>query len=245
MTDRDIAHSLLAARRTGTPTVVEVTDAALAYRVQALVMAELGPIGGWKVGAAGPDAPPSCAPMPEAGIFAVPHVFDAAALPQREIESEIAFVFAADLLPRSAPYTVEEALAAIATCHPGVEILQSRLETPGSAAPLALLADLIQHGAYLAGPPIDAWRNLDFDAMRVVQTIDGAAPITRVGNPAGDMLRLMVWLANEGAVWAGGIKAGQIVTCGSWTGKTRLPEGASAVTRFDGAPEVHTRFAPR
>jgi 2-keto-4-pentenoate hydratase len=244
MTDHDIAQALLAARRTGSPAVIEVTDAAAAYRVQALTMAELGPIGGWKVGAAGPDAPPSCAPLPASGIFQAPHELDAASLPQREIESEIAFSFAADLPPRSTPYTGDEVLAAIGSCHPGVEILQSRLGAPGTATPLQLLADLIQHGAYLAGPPIETWRELDFAAMRVVQTMDGAAPISVVGNPAGDMVRLMVWLANEGAVWAGGIKSGQIVTCGSWTGKTRLPEGAAAVTRFDGAPAVHTRFAP-
>ena len=34
------------------------------------------------------------------------------------------------------------------------------------------------------------------------------------------MIRLVEWLANEGSVWAGGLKAGQFVTCGSWTGKT-------------------------
>jgi 2-keto-4-pentenoate hydratase len=244
MTDSDIAEALLHARRTGTPTRIEVADAAQAYRVQALVMAELGPIGGWKVGAAGPDAPPSCAPMPASAIFQAPHVFDAAALPQREIESEIAFTFATALPPRTAPYTGADVLAAVATCLPGVEILQSRLDKPGTAEPLALLADLIQHGAYLSGPPIEAWRDLDFASVRVTQAMEGAPPIERVGNPAGDMLRLMVWLANEGAVWAGGIKAGQIVTCGSWTGKTRLPEGATAVTGFTGAPVLHTSFAP-
>jgi 2-keto-4-pentenoate hydratase len=58
------------------------------------------------------------------------------------------------------------------------------------------------------------------------------------------MMRLMLWLANQGAVWAGGIKAGQVVTCGSWTGKTRLPEGATALTSFDGAPDLVTQFAP-
>jgi 2-keto-4-pentenoate hydratase len=36
-----------------------------AYRVQAAQMETLGPIGGWKVGAANSVAPPTCAPLPQ------------------------------------------------------------------------------------------------------------------------------------------------------------------------------------
>jgi 2-keto-4-pentenoate hydratase len=244
MTETEIAALLLAARRNAAPVHIEVQDVAQAYAVQRLVMAELGEIGGWKVGADGPEAPPSCAPMPAKHIVKAPTIFDAALFTQREVESEICFTFGASLPPRMAPYDQAEVLAAIATCQPGIELLQSRLTGPAAAARPAMLADLIQHGAFAWGEPIADWHKLDFAAMRIEQTISGAPVMTRVGNPAGDMLRLMLWLANIGAVWAGGIKAGQIVTCGSWTGKTRVPEGATAIAEFSGATPVHVSFAP-
>jgi len=244
MTENEIAALLLAARRTRTPVQIEVADSAQAYAVQRLVMAELGAIGGWKVGADGPNAPPSCAPMPVSHIVKAPGRFDAAVFTQREVEAEICFTFAASLPPRARAYDAAEIVAAIATCQPGIEVLQSRLHDPANASRAAMLADLIQHGAFAWGEPIGDWRTRDFTAQRIRQTIEGAATIDRIGNPAGDMLRLMVWLANEGAVWAGGITAGQIVTCGSWTGKTRVPDGSGATAAFADAEPVTVSFLP-
>jgi 2-keto-4-pentenoate hydratase len=52
------------------------------------------------------------------------------------------------------------------------------------------------------------------------------------------MIRLMIWMANEGAVWAGGLKAGQFVTCGSWTGKSVVGEHAKVRVRFPSLGEA-------
>jgi 2-keto-4-pentenoate hydratase len=243
MTEHEVAKLLLQARRTGVKAHIEVAGESQAYEVQRLVMAELGAIGGWKVGADGPAAPPNCAPMPASHVVRAPHRFDAAAFTQREVESEICFTFGAGLPPREAAYGADEVLAAIATCQPGIEVLQSRLAAPEAAGRAAVLADLIQHGGFAWGEPIADWQGVDFGAMRIRQTIEGAPTKERVGNPAGDMLRLMVWLANVGAVWAGGIKAGQIVTCGSWTGKTVLPVGTPAVATFSGASPVEVAIS--
>jgi len=68
--------------------------------------------------------------------------------------------------------------------------------------------------------------------------VDAGEPLRRTGNPAGDMIRLVVWLANEGSVWAGGLKAGQFVTCGSWTGKTLVGPAAVVRVRFPSLGEV-------
>jgi 2-keto-4-pentenoate hydratase len=213
-----------------------------AYAIQRLAMDALGPIGGWKVGAAGPDAAITCAPMPESGLHDSPAVLDGNAFTSREIESEIAFVLGRDLPPRAHAYTPAEVHAVLATCHGGLEVLQSRFAAPDSVDALSHLADLIRHGAYVLGPSIPGWRDIDFTALTVEQTIAGDT-ITRTGNPAGDMLRLLTWLANEGAVWAGGLLAGQIVTCGSWTGKRMAPEGAEVSARFGHLPPVTLRFA--
>lgn len=241
------AEALLYARARGPiaalPSAARPATLEDAIAIQHLTMAALGPIGGWKVGAAGPDAPPSAAPLPVSGLHRSPATLQRAAFPAPEIESEIAFVMATDLPPRGASYTREEIVAAIASCHPGIEIVQSRFADPAAVDALSHLADLIRHGAYVLGAPIDGWRDVDFAALEVAQTI-GAHTIHRRGNPAGDMIRLLAWLANEGAVWAGGPRAGDLVTCGSWTGCIPVGTAESVRTRFTGAEPVELSLAP-
>jgi len=239
------AEYLLRARAAGPgpclPAALLPGTEADAYAIQRLCMARLGPIGGWKVGAAGPDAPPSCAPMPASGMRDSPARLASADFTTRDIESEIAFRIGRDLPPRDLPYTNAEIVGAIASCHPGIEVLQSRFTDGDAAPPLANLADLIRHGAYIIGAAIANWQAIDFAGVAVVQTIHGDV-LTRVGNPAGDMIRLVTWLADSGAVWAGGLRAGQLVTCGSWTGKTPSPAWARVTAAFAGAPVVELAF---
>ena len=239
------AAYLLAARRDGPglplPPGLRPATEADAYEIQRLTIASLGPIGGWKVGAAGPQAPPNCAPLPASGLHNAPSKLPGAAFTTRDIESEIAFVVAHDLPPHAAPYSRAEIVTSIASCHPGIEVLQSRFADPASVDPLSHLADLIRHGAYVLGAPIAEWQAIDFAIVEVAQTIDGATGRSR-GNPAGDMIRLVTWLANVGAVWAGGLRAGQIVTCGSWTGATPSPAARHVEAAFDGAVPVVLEF---
>ena len=257
MTDQELATLLLGARQTGTPvpTGPAPSDAAQAYRVQRLVMAELGEIGGWKVGASGPEGPISCAPMPAQGVFDKPVVLDSTLFTQRDVESEICFRLKADLPPREAPYGALEIMDAVASCHPGIEVLQSRYAKPEDVGPLALLADFIQTGAFVVGDRIESAALLhDFQvkpfvwrlktADHVKQTTTPGVVKTADANPAGDMIRLIQWLADVGAVWAGGLRAGQIVTCGSWTGKTPVPAGGNVNTEFEGANPLTIHFTP-
>jgi 2-keto-4-pentenoate hydratase len=213
-----------------------------AYEIQRLTIQALGPVGGWKVGAPGPDAPPNCAPMPQSGLHEAPATLHGAAFTTRDVESEIAFILAHDLPPRDTPYTRAEILAAIRTCHPGIEVLQSRFADQKNVDHLSNLADLIRHGAYVTGSPIPGWEHIDFAHVTVTQAI-GEEVLHKRGNPAGDMIRLVQWLANTGAVWAGGLRAGQVVTCGSWTGSTPAPEADHVITEFSVAAPVALGFA--
>ena len=180
--------------------------------------------------------------MPASGLMEAPQTLNTRLFTQREVESEICFRLHANLPSRSKPYGDDEVLDAIASCHPGIEVLQSRYAAPDAVGPIALLADFIQTGAYLVGEPIGEWRQIDFSRMSVRQTVTGQPDRVATGNPAGGMLRLIVWLANEGAAWAGGLRAGQVVTCGSWTGKTTCKPGGRSVALFDGAAPVEVRF---
>ena len=236
---------LLEARLFGTTLAVAVEEVpateAAAYAVQHAVAETLGPIGGWKVGASGPDSSPTAAPLPASVIMSAP-----ARLPaqysDRLIEAEIAFRIAQDLPPRDAAYTRQEVLAAIGSCHPVVEVVQWRIQDWRSAPPNLKLADSLGHGGLVVGEAVPDWQALDFAALEVTQEIAGQAPTYGRGNPAGDMIRLIVWLANEGALWAGGLKAGQIVTCGSWTGITEAAAEAPVAVTFRGLPPVSLTF---
>ncbi len=243
MTDT-AATLLLAARRdpakllADLPVALRPADRAAAYLIQEAVMAELGPIGGWKVGSPSPDGPIQCGPLPESGIVASPAAIPSEGSRIRGLEAEICFRMAQDLPPRAAPYTREEVIAAIASAHPAIELLESRFLDPDAVAPSTNLADTQAHGRFVYGAGLADWHHIDFAAETVTQYVDGEVHMERTGNPCGDMLRLMVWMANEGAIWAGGLKAGQFVTCGSWTGKTSVRSHARLRVLFPSVGEV-------
>lgn len=232
----DAARLLLSARRDPSQPVREFPEPLRpktmeqAVGIQRGIMAELGDIGGWKVGSPAPDGPCNCSPMPASGIH--PNGAAVTDCPLRGVEAEIAVRMGADLPPRDQPYSREEVLAAIASAHPAIEVLQSRFADPDAVDALSNLADSLSHGAFVWGPAVEGWQGIDLAREGVRLLIDGQEVKARTANPAGDMLRLVVWLANEGARWAGGLRAGQFITTGSWTGKDYAPPGSRVQAAF-------------
>jgi len=161
----------------------------------------------------------------------------------RGVEAEIAFVLGKDLPPRSTAYSREDVVEAIAGCHPAIELLESALLNPEAADRLSSIADIQSHGGFLAGPAINGWQNLDFGKESAEMNVDGFVRVTGGKNAAGgDLLRLVVWLANDAQNRTGGLVAGQWITTGSWTGKVLADSGSEAVARFPGLGEVRVRF---
>ena len=226
MTDaiRTAAALLLETRRGGRtlsalPPEVRPATATDAYAVQDETLRALGPVGGWKVGAASPDAEPACAPLPAGGVVRSPHAFQAAAFRLNGLEGEIAFTLARDLPRRERAYDESDVLAALASVHPAIEIVDSRFDDMRAVDPLSALADLGSHGALAVGPGRSADLRVDQTRQRVTLEVDGAVAVDNVGgNAAGDVFRLLVWLANHTAERCGGLRAGQVVTTGSCTG---------------------------
>jgi hypothetical protein len=237
---RDAAELLLSARRDPTqpllafPAVLAPKTPEQAVLIQREVMAALGRIGGWKVGSPAPDGPCNCSPIPLTAIRASVAKMGAEPLPAPAsyVEAEIAVLLRHGLPAREVPYTRDEVLAAVAGAHPAIEVLHSRFVDPDAVDPLSNLADSLGNAAFVHGPAAPGWREVDLAAEEVVLTVNGAEAKRGRGNPAGDMVRLLVWLANEGARWAGGLEAGQWITTGSWTGKDRVPPGGRAEARF-------------
>jgi 2-keto-4-pentenoate hydratase len=241
------AGMLLDARRTNTPIddlpeSLRPVSLEEAYFVQDRLALAYGEIGGWKVGAPTADATPMFAPMPRAWM-ASNNAELGGRHGYRGLEAEIAFLMANDLLPREKNYSRDEVVAAIASCHPAIEVIESGLVDPTKATKLSMIADLQMHGAFVYGAAVANWQRIDFSKEHVVLAVDGVVRVERTGsNTSGDLMRLLPWLANEGAGRTGGLKAGQWVTTGSWTGLSLGTAGSSADVTFSTAGEVHLRF---
>jgi 2-keto-4-pentenoate hydratase len=73
--------------------------------------------------------------------------------------------------------------------------------------------------------------------------VDGFVRVENGSNAAGgDLLRLVLWLANEAQSRTGGLLAGQWITTGSWTGKILVGSGSVALALFPQLGEVTVRF---
>jgi 2-keto-4-pentenoate hydratase len=237
---------ILEARRTRVsfadlPAELQPVDMDEVYFVQDRVAAAFGPVGGWKIGAATAEATPLYAPMPAAWIAPGGSVLTGGRY--RGLEAEIAFLVGADLPPRATPYTRAEALGAMASCHPAIEVLESALTDPAAAARLSSLGDLQMHGGFVYGAAVADWQSMDWNSESVTLTVDGVLRVERTGaNTSGDLLKLIPWLANEGAARTGGLKAGQWITTGSWTGNTLAMADSVVEVVFSTAGRVELRF---
>jgi len=242
------ADMLLDARRTKTPIKdlpadVRPTTLEEAYFVQDRLAWAYNEIGGWKIGAPTADATPMFAPMPLNWMSCSGCELRGITHRLRGLEAEIAFCMGEDLPPRDNPYTREEVIASVASCHPAIEVIESALLDPLEATRLSMIADLQMHGGFVFGDAVPDWQTIDFTKEKVALAVDGAVRVERTGsNTSGDLLRLLPWLANEGSSRTGGLKKGDWITTGSWTGVEWAFAGASADVTFSTAGKVRLRF---
>ena len=216
-----------------------------AYALQDIMAADLGPIGGWKVGALSPDAAPLFGPMPLLGGFAQSgQRLSSKYRRLRGVEAEIAFRLAKDLPPRDSPYSREEIVDAIGSAHPAIELLEPAYFNPDKAERLSMIGDLQMNGGFAYGPAVANWQAVDLSKETVTVTVGGAVRFEgTASNTAGtDLLRLVTWLANEGQQRTGGLHAGDWVTTGSWSGKTFASQGSDAEVRFSSFGVVKVYF---
>jgi 2-keto-4-pentenoate hydratase len=215
--------------------------------VQDAIASALEPDGvrAWKVGAPAPDATPMFGPMISAWIADDASVLTEPRYRLRGLEAEISFLMGKDLPPRETPYSREEIVAAIESCHPAIEELEAGVTDPAKVARFTMIADLQMHGGFVHGPAVANWQQIDFAKESVSLAVDGTVRVERTAsNTAGtDLLRLVLYLANEGSSRTGGLKRGDWITTGSWTGNTFASAGSQVKVRFTTAGGVSLRFA--
>jgi 2-keto-4-pentenoate hydratase len=245
------AAALLIATRRGRqriarlPEACRPVDVAAGYALQSKVVAGLGEVGGYKIGAGGPDETPLYAPILAHEIHTSGASLSLAAFPGALIEAEIAFRLRCDLPHRDAAYDLAEVAAAVETL-PALEIFGSRYLDPGAVSEGENLADCLANAGLIVGQPFTPPRS-GHDASRDIASrdidlvIDGKTGSVRAArHPVGDPLRLVVWLANHLRGSGDGLRAGQVVTTGALV---LAPVGREVRGDWEGLGSVSVRFA--
>lgn len=244
------AGLLLEAYASGRPFVAREdpapADVAEAYRVQDIVLGSLD--GGrrpsaWKAIAPQKGSEPCASPVPSTRVLLSPAQVSAARFYMIGVEAEIAFRIGRDLPPRAKPYGEGEVAQAIEEALVLIELVDTRLANWREAPALWKLADFQSNGAFVVGTGVRDWRALDFLTQGVVLEVDGVVRVQATGtHPAGNPCVLLPWLAEHCARRCGGLRAGDIVTTGSWTGIQFVSPAATAVARFPGIGEARVRI---
>ena len=245
MTEPEIAacaEVLAQARRSGKP--VEALPAAPssvadAHAIQDRVTALLGETVGAFKASCPPGGEPTRGLTYARMIRGSPARLSPAEVPHLGVEGEVAFRFTRDLPARDAPYTRVDIAKAVAAL-PAIEVVSGRLRDPRARPALEQLADSMAFGVLVPGAEMPDWSHLDLPRLRVALLVNGEPVLERQGgHPIDDPLGVALALVNmlRGAC---GVKAGQMVTTGSWTGLRFLKPGDRCAVRFEnlGAAEV-------
>ena len=244
----DISHavqSLLEARRSGRQVAppFALPDRDAVYAIQDGVARATGPVAGWKVGARTPTAEPNPAPLLAGALVKSPARFDGKAMHMIGVEIEISFHIVRDIAARDKPVDREEALAAVGDAFVGMEVVDTRLADFKQVDPEWLLADNQMNHALVVGEKVTDWLGLDWPDLQVRLVIDGGTVVDqRGGLGAVDPVRPLAWMIDHAVRRRGGIRRGQAITTGSWTGLRYFAPGTRARGEFAGLGAVEATF---
>lgn len=241
----EAVRRLVEARRSGVQIAppFALSDRAQVYAIQDGVARATGPVSGWKVGARTPTAEPNPAPLLAGALVRSPARFDGKAMHMIGVEIEISFHIVRNIASRSAAVSSDEALAAVGDAFVGMEVVDTRLADFKSADAEWLLADNQMNHALVVGSSIKDWKKLDWPDLQVRLEIDGRVEVDqRGGLGAVDPVRPLAWMIDHAVRQRGGIRAGQAITTGSWTGLLYYKPGTRARGEFVGLGSVEASF---
>jgi 2-keto-4-pentenoate hydratase len=245
-----VAHRLTellirARRERGQFTMAEVggdlRSAEEAYRVQDEVAAALGWFAGarpsaWKVGAGARNETPVAAPLPPAGVVTSPGQFARDSFHSIRIEAEIAFRFGDGAARGDDWKRWVDALVVT------IEVVDTRIADVERATALVKLADAQQHGALIVGSAIPR-RDLDWASLRAIVRLNGKVVADqRGGHPLGDPSVLLPWFVEHVAARGFDLRAGDLVTAGTWVGIVAAGEGDTIEAEFEDVGSASVAF---
>lgn len=224
------------------PSALAPSDEAAAYAIQQTVMARLGAsTGGWKASMrddrSGASAPVARDNLLFAGAPLRSARFRTAATLRIGVEPEVSFMMARALppLPGGHRYSRAEVLSAVASAHAAIELCVCRFTDFAAAPALDLLADLIMNEALAVGAPCHDWSSLKLSELPLRMQVDDEVVYAGIGgHPLADPVIPLVWLANHLSLRQIGLRAGDLITTGSYNG----------IHHFDAGKTVSADFGP-
>ena len=225
------------------------TDIDDAYAIQNAVAAKLWlnnecRTDTWKAGGMGKELLRYAAPIPPFLVSQSPALFNADSFHMIGIEAELAYRLNTDCPKREVPYSDDEVWAAIDSVCVTIEVVDTRIKEWQQAGKWWQLADNQINGALVVGSGIKGWRSVQPEQQTVELLIDGVgAELPRRTHPMGDPLPLLPWTVNHCAQINGGLKAGDLITTGSWTGMVFVQPGSEVTARFTGIGVATVKFA--
>jgi 2-keto-4-pentenoate hydratase len=156
----------------------------------------------------------------------------AALVPLLGVEAEVAFRFNHTLEPRDLAYEDTEVVAAV-TAFPAIEIVDSRFRDYRRTSLIERVADCASNGAFVEGSAQLMWTKFDLSQLDARLEIDDQVVVQRIGgHPAGNPLLPAIDLVND-LRHSTGVRAGQVMTTGTYTGLNFAKPGQRVRAIFD------------
>ena len=161
------------------------------------------------------------------------------------VEAEFAFHMAGDLPSRAAPFSLEEVADSVQSAAPIIEICDNRFANWRAVSVEEIVADNAFHGALVIGPEVTAWHTADLAHCEVRISIDGTEVGHGTSEPIiGDPFDGLVWVANKLRELGQGLKAGDTIAIGTWTGLHFIRQPSHVVADYGPLGRVEARFDP-
>lgn len=239
--DRALADALIAARQGGPLVSASATpDPDDWMAVQTALLAETGPAGAFKAGAA--PAPLTFAPIAARQIWRDGVMLPAAESRLRGVELELGFTLTDDP-PAAGDPNFEAALRACLVMTPAIEIVECRLDDHMNPPPLLKLADNVANGGLVRGGPLADWSAIDLKGPKVRLQIgdaivwDGPSTV-----PGGDAFQTVLRFAQGVGDHCGGLQAGQTIITGALTGLHFAKAGDTVSGTIEGLGTITANF---
>lgn len=216
-----------------------------AYRIQDSVFDKLWPgvrPAAWKAGGPSDKVEPTASPIAAEKLLRSPASVAASDMHMAGVEAEVAFRLKASLPPRNKAYSEKEVADAIDAVLVAIELCDSRLANWKDTSGVWKLADFQNNAGLVLGSGTKDWRKIDFARQEMELHIGSKVSSARGSHSFGNPFRLMPWIAAHCAKRGAGLRAGDVVTTGAWTGLEFAKAGDEVVARFPGIGEAKVRF---
>lgn len=225
------------------PLSCQPCSVAEALAIQEAAIAKIGePVVGWKT-ATLPDGQVAWGAILASRLWSSPARVPATLVPLLGVETEIAFRFTHDLPPRATDYSRAELEAAV-IAFLAIEIVDSRFNSYRDAPLLDRTADFMSNGGCVTGRTCEDWHTQDLAVRNARLVIDGQTVVEGPAtHPAGHPLLPALALVNV-LRRSSGIRAGQIVTTGTYTGLRFAKPGDRVTASLNGFDTADVVFTP-